>query len=57
MFAIMCDLMRDWRHTPGSVDLLSWYDKWLPAYGAVIRSHTNAVENGTVLPGQEKVPK
>ena len=24
MFAIVMDLMRDWRHTPGSLQVLPW---------------------------------
>ena len=27
MFAIACDLMRDWRHTPGLTELLPFLDK------------------------------
>ncbi|KAH8892399.1 isochorismatase [Thozetella sp. PMI_491] len=55
-FIIATDLMRDWRAKPGAVELLDWYDKWYPAYGAITRSHLNAVQNGTVLDGEEKVP-
>ena len=57
MFVIMCDLMRDWRNTPGALQLLQWYDKWLPAYGMVARSHLNAIENGTILPGEDQIPR
>ena len=27
-FAVVCDLMRDWRNTPGSLELLPYFDKW-----------------------------
>jgi Isochorismatase family len=26
-FAVVCDLMRDWRNTPGSLELLPYFDK------------------------------
>ncbi|KAI5925022.1 isochorismatase [Camillea tinctor] len=55
-FAIVCELMRDWRNTPGSVELLSVLDKYLPAYGFVMRGHRAAVENGALLPGEQNVP-
>lgn len=52
-FAIVMDLMRDWRNTPGSLQLLPWLDTYLPAYGYVARAHEAAVQNGTLLPGEE----
>ncbi|KAI1496911.1 Isochorismatase hydrolase [Biscogniauxia marginata] len=55
-FAIVCELMRDWRNTPGSPELLPVLDKYFPAYGFVTRGHRAAVENGTLLPGEETVP-
>ena len=27
-FAVVLDLMRDWRNTPGSLELLPYFDKW-----------------------------
>jgi hypothetical protein len=33
MFAIVMDLMRDWRNTPGAATVLPWLDQYLPAYG------------------------
>jgi len=27
MFSIVCDLMRDWRNTPGSAEVLPWLDQ------------------------------
>ncbi|KAI4911719.1 hypothetical protein J4E90_006536 [Alternaria incomplexa] len=52
LFSIVCDLMRDWRNTPGAKELLPYLDKYLPVYGAVARGHAAAVENGTVIPGE-----
>ncbi|KAL8787526.1 MAG: hypothetical protein Q9213_002184 [Squamulea squamosa] len=53
MFAIVMDLMRDWRNTPGSQQVLPWLDTYLPAYGYVARGHEAAVQNGTLAPGEE----
>ena len=53
MFAIVMDLMRDWRNTPGSKEVLPWLDRYLPAYGFVARGHEAAVTNGTLAPGEE----
>ncbi|KAL8883238.1 MAG: hypothetical protein Q9192_007328 [Flavoplaca navasiana] len=53
MFAIVMDLMRDWRNTPGSKEVLPWLDRYLPAYGYVARGHEAAVTNGTLVPGEE----
>ncbi|KAH8692905.1 Isochorismatase-like protein [Talaromyces proteolyticus] len=52
LFSIVCDLMRDWRNTPGSLQLLPWLDKYLPAYGYLARHHLAAIENGTVVAGE-----
>lgn len=51
-FAIVMDLMRDWRNTPGSAQLLPFLDRYLPVYGYVARAHEAAVLNGTVIPGE-----
>ncbi|PSR94390.1 isochorismatase [Coniella lustricola] len=56
MFSIVCDLMRDWRNTPGAAELIPWFDRYYPAYGYVARSHRAAVENGTVIPGEAELP-
>ncbi|KAL8876572.1 MAG: hypothetical protein Q9198_005259 [Flavoplaca austrocitrina] len=53
MLAIVMDLMRDWRKTPGSKEVLPWLDRYLPAYGYVARGHEAAVTNGTLAPGEE----
>jgi hypothetical protein len=52
LFSIVCDLMRDWRNTPGAKEVLPFLDKYLPAYGTLARGHAAAVENGTVIPGE-----
>lgn len=52
LFSIVCDLMRDWRNTPGSLQLLPWLDKYMPNYGYIARHHLAAVDNGTVVPGE-----
>jgi hypothetical protein len=52
MFAIVCDLMRDWRNTPGANELMPFFDKYMPAYGMLARAHKAAVLNGTVVPGE-----
>ena len=53
MFAIVMDLMRDWRHTPGSAQVLPFLDQYLPAYGYIARAHEAAVLNGTLVPGEQ----
>ncbi|KAL8669623.1 MAG: hypothetical protein Q9168_005798 [Polycauliona sp. 1 TL-2023] len=53
VFAIVMDLMRDWRGSPGSKEVLPWLDTYLPAYGYVARGHEAAVLNGTLAPGEE----
>lgn len=52
MFAVVMDLMRDWRNTPGSLQVLPFLDQYLPAYGFVARHHEAAVLNGTLVPGE-----
>ncbi|CCF46075.1 isochorismatase [Colletotrichum higginsianum] len=56
LFSISLDLMRDWRNTPGALELFSWLDEYYPAYGYLARGHRAAVTNGTVSPGQETLP-
>ncbi|KAA1470024.1 Isochorismatase hydrolase [Dentipellis sp. KUC8613] len=52
MFAITTDLMRDWRATPGSLEMLPYYDKYLSSYGYLTRAHRAAILNGTIYPGE-----
>ncbi|KAF8216384.1 Isochorismatase hydrolase [Mycena galopus ATCC 62051] len=51
-FAVSTDLMRDWRDTPGALELLPFYDTYLTQYGFVARGHYAAITNGTILPGE-----
>ncbi|KAI4211267.1 MAG: hypothetical protein LQ351_005951 [Letrouitia transgressa] len=53
MFSVAMDLMRDWRNTPGSLEVLPFLDQYLPAYGYVARAHEGAVQNGTLAPGED----
>ncbi|KAF2445523.1 hypothetical protein P171DRAFT_430930 [Karstenula rhodostoma CBS 690.94] len=52
-FAILGDLMRDWRNPlPGVAKVVPVIDKYMPAYGFLMRGHASAIlQNGTVLPG------
>ena len=56
LFSIACDLMRDWRNTPGALELRIWLDKYYPSYGYIARGHRSAVVNGTVDDGMIPVP-
>ncbi|WYZ36577.1 hypothetical protein EsH8_II_000083 [Colletotrichum jinshuiense] len=56
LFSIALDLMRDWRNTPGAVQLLSWLDVYYPAYGYIARGHRAAVTNGTIIDGENTLP-
>ncbi|KNG47336.1 isochorismatase hydrolase [Stemphylium lycopersici] len=37
LFSIVCDLMRDWRSTPGAKEVLPFLDTYLPVYDQFIR--------------------
>jgi hypothetical protein len=52
LFSIVCDLMRDWRNTPGAKEVLPFLDKYLPVYGILARGHAAALENGTLIPSE-----
>ncbi|PSN70022.1 Isochorismatase hydrolase [Corynespora cassiicola Philippines] len=52
LFSIVCDLMRDWRNTPGAAEVLPYLDRYMPVYGMLARGHAAAIENGTVIPGE-----
>jgi nicotinamidase-related amidase len=45
LFAIVTELMRDWRNTPGASTVL-------PSYGYLARAHAAAQMNGTLIPGE-----
>ncbi|KAH7014104.1 isochorismatase [Microdochium trichocladiopsis] len=51
-FAIATGLLRDWR-APEGPKMIPFFDKWMPSYGAVVRAHLGAVENGTMFPGED----
>ncbi|KAI9760118.1 MAG: hypothetical protein M4579_001838 [Chaenotheca gracillima] len=51
-FAVVTDLMRDWRHVPGAAEIIPYFDEYLPSYGYLARAHGGAVENGTLIPGE-----
>ncbi|KAJ7197432.1 Isochorismatase-like protein [Mycena pura] len=51
-FAVTTDLMRDWRNTPGALQLLPYYDTYLTQYGFLARAHAFAITNGTLQPGE-----
>ncbi|THU81054.1 Isochorismatase hydrolase [Dendrothele bispora CBS 962.96] len=52
MFSIACDLMRDWRNTPGAEQLLPYFDQYFSVYGMLARGHQAAVTSGEVQPGE-----
>jgi hypothetical protein len=56
LFSIVCDLMRDWRATPGAPTVIPWLDTYYPVYGYLARGHKAAVDNGTVIPGEAVLP-
>ena len=55
-FAVVGELMRDWRATPGAAEIYPLLDKYYPAYGMVARGHRAAVQNGTIQPGEDVLP-
>jgi len=48
MFAVALELMRDWRNTPGTKEMLPFFDQYLPEYGFLARAHDAAVQNGVI---------
>ncbi|KAI0697367.1 ycaC protein [Cytidiella melzeri] len=48
MFAVALELMRDWRNTPGTKEMMPFFDKYLPEYGFLARSHDAAVQSGVL---------
>ncbi|EJF59217.1 ycaC protein [Dichomitus squalens LYAD-421 SS1] len=47
MFAVALELMRDWRNTPGTKEMMPFFDTYLPEYGFLARAHDAALANGT----------
>ena len=39
LFSIVCDLMRDWRNTPGALQVIPWLDQYYPVYGTSRQAH------------------
>ena len=39
MFAIACELMRDWRSTPGAPELLPFFDKSVIGYSSITAAY------------------
>jgi hypothetical protein len=56
LFSIVCDLMRDWRNTPGAAEVLPWLDQYMPVYGYLARGHAAAIKNGSIIPGEALLP-
>jgi hypothetical protein len=54
-FGIATDLMRDWRNTPGAVEMFPYFDQYMPSYGMVARGHVAAATHGAVQPGEENL--
>jgi hypothetical protein len=52
LFSIVCDLMRDWRNTPGAAEVIPWLDQYYPVYGYLARGHKAAIQNGSIIPGE-----
>ena len=55
MFSVVCDLMRDWRNSPGAKEMIPWLDRYYPVYSTLIRGHAAAVNNGSLLPGEDDI--
>ena len=36
MFAVACELMRDWRNTPGQVELLPFFDTYVTVHSSLV---------------------
>ena len=51
LFSIVCDLMRDWRNTPGAPTVIPWLAKYYPVYGILAQAFGGAVESGEIGPG------
>lgn len=53
LFSIVCDLMRDWRNTPGDATVLPYLAQYYPIYGRLAAAHGASVRNGTISAGIE----
>ncbi|KAF2104795.1 Isochorismatase hydrolase [Rhizodiscina lignyota] len=52
LFGVSMFLMKDWRNTPGTEEVLPFLDKYFPAYGIVARAHGSAKQSGDIVPGE-----
>ncbi|KAI7210497.1 Isochorismatase hydrolase [Hortaea werneckii] len=52
LFAIIGELMRDWRSTPGAPTVIPWLAEYYPVFGRVAGAHGAAVLNGSLIPGE-----
>jgi hypothetical protein len=50
-FAIVCELMRDWRGTPGAKEVNPFLNTYYNVYGYLGRAHVAAVDSGEKAPG------
>ncbi|KAI0340432.1 ycaC protein [Trametopsis cervina] len=48
LFAVSLELMRDWRNTPGTKEMLPFFDQFLPEYGFLARAHDASVSTGVL---------
>ncbi|KAI3332671.1 Isochorismatase-like protein [Ustulina deusta] len=55
-FAVVCELMRDWRNTPGAAEIFPVLDRYYPAYGMVARAHRAAIQAGSIQSGEDVLP-
>jgi hypothetical protein len=55
LFSIVCDLMRDWRNTPGTLEVLPYLAQYYPVYGRLAAQHGAAVLNGTLVPSEAEL--
>jgi nicotinamidase-related amidase len=49
-YAIMGELVRDWRSTPGATEIFPFLRKYMPSFNVLIQAHEAAAKNGTVIP-------
>ncbi|KAL0938521.1 isochorismatase [Colletotrichum truncatum] len=54
--AIWGELMRDWRTPPTGINTFAFMDEYVPSIGMLSRGHRAAVENGTLVPGEDTLP-
>lgn len=55
LWAIVGELMRDWKNTPGSKEMIPWLNRYFPIGGYLFRAHAAAVTEGELMEGQEEL--